>query len=102
MFGIILGSLRLTLGGVVVVSGGWGGRISFPVGRRTHAGERPESTVAIELGSRLARSIVWVICRISGKMKALATVLRAPAVVSLIAADAGAAGTAEEEEGERA
>lgn len=71
--------------------GGWGGS-SFPEGRRTHAGERPESTVAIELGSRLARSIVWVICRISGKMKALATVLRAPAVVSLIAADAGGSG----------
>lgn len=52
-----------------------------------HAGECPESTVGIELGSRLARSIVWVICRISGKMKALSTVLRAPAVVSLITAD---------------
>lgn len=62
-----------------------------------HAGECPESTVGIELGSRLARSIVQVICRISGKMKALSTVLRAPAVVSLIAADAGS--RREQEEG---
>lgn len=62
-----------------------------------HAGECPESTVGIELGSRLARSIVWVICRISGKMKALATVLRAPAVVSLIAADIQRAGVEREQ-----
>lgn len=61
-----------------------------------HAGECPESTVGIELGSRLARSIVWVICPISGKMKALSTVLWAPAVVSLITAD-----TESEKEGER-
>lgn len=61
-----------------------------------HAGECPESTVGIELGSRLARSIVWVICRISDKMKALSPVLRAPAVVSLITADT------ESERGERA
>lgn len=53
----------------------------------TRPGKCPESTVGIELVSLLARSIVWVICRISGKMKALSTVLRAPAVVSLIAAE---------------
>lgn len=63
---------------------------------RMHAGECPESTVGIELGSWLARSIVWVICPISGKMKALSTVLWAPAVVSLITAD-----TESEKEGER-